>query len=64
MDQKLFSNIMLLILSIGIHMRYEALGNVSVDTLGKRFHVNFLGYSHWLMSIVISQMKDHSVSVD
>ena len=35
-----------------------------VDTLGKIFHVNFLGYSHWFMSIRISQMKDHSISVD
>ena len=34
-----------------------------VDTLGKRFHVNFLGYANWFMSIRISQMKDHSVSV-
>ena len=25
----------------------EALGNVLVDTSGKRFHVNFLGYTHW-----------------
>ena len=28
------------------------------------FHVNFLVYAHWVMSIRISQMKDHSVSVD
>ena len=35
-----------------------------VDTLGKRFHVNFLGYAHWFMSINISHMKDHSISVD
>ena len=34
-----------------------------MDTLGKRFHVNFLGYSHWFMSIRISQMKDHSIYV-
>ena len=26
--------------------------------------MNFLGYAHWYMSIRISQMKDHSVSVD
>ena len=31
--------------------------------LGKIFHVNFLGYSHWFVSIIISQMKDHSISV-
>ena len=35
-----------------------------MDTLEKRFHVNFLGYAHWFMSIRISQMKDHSISVD
>ena len=34
-----------------------------MDTLGKRFHVNFLGYAHWFMSIIISQMKDHSIYV-
>ena len=31
--------------------------------LGKIFHVNFLGYAHWFMSIKISQLKDHSISV-
>ena len=35
-----------------------------VDTLVKRFHVNFLGFTHWFMSIRISQLKDHSISVD
>ena len=24
-----------------------------MDTLGTRFHVNFLGYAHWFMSIII-----------
>ena len=42
----------------------ETLGKWCVDSLGKRFHVNFLGYAHWFMSISISQMKDHSISVD
>ena len=42
----------------------EDLGNWVVDTLGKRFHVNFLGYAHWFMSIRISQLKDHSIYVD
>ena len=42
----------------------EALGKWIVDTLGKIFHVNFLGYAHWFMSIRISPMKDHSISVD
>ena len=27
----------------------EDLGKWFVNTLGKIFHVNFLGYSHWLM---------------
>ena len=35
-----------------------------MDTLGKRFHVKFLGYAHWFVSIRISQIKDHSISVD
>ena len=26
--------------------------------------MNFLGYAHWFMSINISQLKDHSISVD
>ena len=42
----------------------EDLGKWFVDTLGKRYHVNFLGFAHWFMSIRISQLKDHSISVD
>ena len=42
----------------------EELGKYFVDTLGKRFHVKFLGYAHWFMSIRISKLKDHSISVD
>ena len=42
----------------------ESLGKWFVDTLRKRFHVNFLIYSHWFMSIIISQMMDHSIYVD
>ena len=38
----------------------EDLGKWFVDTLGKIFHVNFLGFAHWFMSIRISQLKDHS----
>ena len=33
-----------------------------MDYLGKIFHVNFLGYVHWFMSIIISQMRDISIS--
>ena len=42
----------------------EALGKWFVDTLGKMFHVKFLGYAHWFMSIRISDTKDHFISVD
>ena len=42
----------------------EDLGKWFVDTLGKRFHVNFLGFAHWFMSIIIYQLKDHSIYVD
>ena len=42
----------------------QDLGEWCVDTLGKIFHVNFLGYAYWFMSIRISQLKDHSISVD
>ena len=31
----------------------EYVGKWFVDTLGKRSHVNFLGYNHWFMSIRI-----------
>ena len=43
---------------------YEALGKWFVDNLGKIFHVKFLVYAHWFMSIRISKMKDHSISMD
>ena len=42
----------------------EDIGKWFVDTLGKIFYVNFLGYAHWFMSIRIFQFKDHSISVD
>ena len=42
----------------------ESLGKLFVETLRKRSQVNFLGYLHLLMSIRLSQMKDHSISVD
>ena len=41
----------------------EDLGKWFVDTLGKRFHLKFLGYAHWFMSVRISQLKDHSIYV-
>ena len=43
---------------------YEELGKWFVDTLRKRFHVNFLGYANWFISISISQLKEHSISVN
>ena len=42
----------------------EDLGKWFVDTLGKRFHVNFLGCAHWFMSIRNSQLRNHYISVD
>ena len=42
----------------------EYVGKWFVDTLGKRFNVNSLGYAHWFMPIRIYQLKDHSISVD
>ena len=42
----------------------EHLGKWFVNTFGNIFHVNFLGYAHWFMSIIISQMRYHSISVD
>ena len=42
----------------------EDLGKWFVDTLGRRFQVNFLVYAHWFVSIRISQLKDHYISVD
>ena len=42
----------------------EDLGKCFVDTLRNIFHVNFLGYAHWFMSIRIYQLKDHSICVD
>ena len=35
-----------------------------MDTLGNIFHVDFLGYAHWFMSIRISHIRDHYISVD
>ena len=40
------------------------LGKWFVNTMGKRIHVNFLGFAHLFMSIRISQLKYHSISVD
>ena len=42
----------------------EDIGKWFVDTLGKIFHVNFLGYAYWFISVIIYQMKDYSISVD
>ena len=41
----------------------QDIGKWFFDTLGNIFHVNFLGFAHWFMSIRISQLKDHSISV-
>ena len=42
----------------------EDLGKQFVDDLRNIFHMNVLGYAHWFMSIIISQMKDHFISSD
>ena len=41
----------------------EALGKWFLDILGEIFHLNFFGYTHWFMPIIIYQMKDHSISI-
>ena len=41
----------------------EALIKWFMDSLVNRLHVNFLGYAHWFISIMISHTKDHSISV-
>ena len=41
----------------------EAFGKWFVNTLEKRFHVIYLGYAHWFMSIRIFHMKYHSISL-
>ena len=43
---------------------YESLVKWFLETLGEIFHVKFLGYAHWFMSISIYQMRDHSILVD
>ena len=43
---------------------YESLGKLFMNTLGKIFHMNFLGFAHCFMSISILQIRDHSNSVD
>ena len=35
-----------------------------MDDLGKILHVNFLGHVHWFMSIIISHIRDHYISVN
>ena len=35
-----------------------------MDTLGNIFHVKFLVYSHWFMSIRVSQLNCRYISVD
>ena len=42
----------------------KVIGKLFVDTLGKIFHVDLLGYAHWFMSIRIFHMRSDSISVD
>ena len=34
-----------------------------MDALGKILHVNLFGYSHWFMSIRVSQLEENYISV-
>ena len=43
---------------------YEKISKWFLDTLGKIFHLNFLVYAHWFMSMKISQLKHQYISVD
>ena len=60
MGQILLFYLVLISLSTGILLK---LSEIFWDTIGNRFHVIFLGYTNWFVSIRISQMKDHSISV-
>ena len=42
----------------------KEIGKWFVDTLGKIFILNFLGFSHWFMYSRISQLKEHCISLD
>ena len=42
----------------------EELGKWFLGTLVKIFHVKFLGYEHWFMSIRILHLRDHYISLD
>ena len=53
---------MLMIVYIGIHIKL--LEKLFVGTIGKILHVNSLVFAHSFMSIGISQLKFHSISVD
>ena len=53
---------MLMVVYIVIHLKL--LENGLWKNLGKIFNVEFLGFSHWFMSIRISQVRYHSISVD
>ena len=61
MDLKLLFYLTLMSVSIGTN---EDIGKWFVETLIKRFHVKFLGFTHLFMSIRISQLKDHSIFMD
>ena len=43
---------------------YEELGKRFMDILGNIFHVKLIEFAHWFMSIIISQPKDHYISVE
>ena len=43
--------------------KYDELGNCFLGALGKRLHINVLGYAHMFMSIRISQLWAHYILV-
>ena len=43
---------------------FEEVVKCLVDTLGNKFHMSFLWYAHWFMSINISQLKCHYILMD
>ena len=62
MDLILLFYLMLMIVFTAIQMKILECGLLT--PWERDFHVKFLGFAHWFISIRISQLKDHSISVD
>ena len=54
---------MFMIVSI-FYYAYEAIGKWLVDTLRNILHVNFLVFANCFMSIRVSNLNNHSISLD